>query len=77
MTKYQMDSSTDPILQYLLEFNQKHSIEYSDRYLIPVGGLAKMLEDFKGFHLNRVEVIKSELAALPEKDDITQLLEMI
>lgn len=68
----------DPIFKYLLEFNETHSIEYSDRYLIPAGGLAKMLDDFKGFHLNKVEVIKSEISFLePEKDGITQLLEMV
>jgi hypothetical protein len=75
----QKTSSTniDPILEYLLEFNQKNAIEYSDRYLIPVGGLAKMLEDFKGFHLNKVVVIKSELSPPPETEDINTLMEML
>lgn len=75
----QKTSSTniDPILAYLLEFNQKHAIEYSDRYLIPVGGLTKMLEDFKGFHLNKVVVIKEELLPSPEKEDINTLLELV
>ena len=80
--KRPMDSSTniDPVLEYLLEFNKDTPIEYSDRYLIPVGGLAKMLGDFKGFHLNRVEVIKSELSLAPEpstSNDIDKLLGMI
>ena len=72
-----MDSSIDPILGYLLEFNKTNSIEYSDRYLIPAGGLAKMLEDFEGFHLNRVEVIKSELSQPSASNDIDKLLEMV
>jgi hypothetical protein len=74
-----MDSLTniDPILEYLLEFNQNHAIEYDDRRLIPAGGLAKMLGDFKGFHLNKVVVIKSELLPPPEKDDLTKLMEMV
>lgn len=57
----------DPILQYLIEFNDEHAIEYKGRYLIPTGGLAKMLADFQGFHLNREEVIKS-LIQDPEPD---------
>jgi len=74
----QKTSSTDidSILAYLLEFNQKNAIEYSDRLLIPVGGLAKMLENFKGFHLNRVEVIKSELLP-PPQSDLDKLMEMV
>jgi len=74
-----MTSSTniDPILAYLLEFNQTYPIEYSDRLLIPVGGLAKMLENFGEFSLNRVEVIKSELLPPPEPEDIDKLLSMI
>ena len=70
-------TNIDPILEYLLEFNQKNAIEYSDRYLIPVGGLAKMLGNFKEFHLNRVVVIKEELLPPPEKEDINTLLEMV
>lgn len=57
----------DPILNYLLEFNQKHSIEYKGRYLIPPGGLVKMLDDFQGYHLNKEVVIKS-LIKDPEPD---------
>jgi len=74
-----MISSTniDPILAYLLEFNKTYPIEYSDRLLIPVGGLAKMLEDFNQFSLNRVEVIKSELYQPSEPEDIDKLLSMI
>lgn len=51
----------DPILEYLLEFNKTNPIEYSSRYIIPPGGLAKMLEDFRGFYLNKVIVTKDEL----------------
>lgn len=51
----------DPILECLIERNKTLTIEYSDRLIIPVGGLQKMLDEFKGYHLNRVEVIKSEL----------------
>lgn len=51
----------DPILEYLLELNSTTALEYSDRYLIPVGGLAKMLENFSEYHLNRVEVAKEEI----------------
>jgi len=75
-----MTSSTNPVLEYLLEFNKDTAIEYSDRFVIPAGGLAKMLENFEGFHLNRVEVVKSELSPAEEqttKDDITKLLEML
>ena len=61
----------DPILEYLLEFNEKHSIEYR-RFLIPPGGLQAMLDSYKKFRLNRsgeppVEVeeeVKSELDQL-------------
>ena len=75
----QKTSSTDidSILAYLLEFNQKNAIEYSDRLLIPVGGLAKMLEDFKGFHLNKIVVVKDELLPPPEKEDINTLIGML
>ena len=74
-----MDSLTniDPVLEYLLEFNKDTPIEYDDRRLIPVGGLAKMLGDFKGFHLNKVVVTKSELLPPPERDDLTKLMELI
>lgn len=57
----------DPILQYLIEFNEKHSIEYKGRFLIPVGGLAQMLDKFQGYHLNKEIVIK-ELIKEPEPD---------
>lgn len=72
----------DPILAYLLEFNQTNSIECSDRYLIPPGGLAKMLENFQGYRLNRVEVIKSELTPVtksaPEHEEtLEELYELI
>jgi len=69
----------DAVLEYLLELNQKTAIEYSDRYLIPAGGLVKMLGEFKGFHLNKVVVTKSELLPAPEleKEDIDKLLEMV
>jgi hypothetical protein len=72
----------DPILAYLLEFNQHNSIEYSDRYIIPAGGLAKMLNEFQQFRLNRVEVIKEELTTPPEpvsqsEETIEELYELI
>lgn len=57
----------DPILEYLLEFNRTNPIERSDRYIIPVGGLQKMLDDFKGYHLNRIEVTKDELTQPNDK----------
>ena len=74
-----MDSLTniDPVLEYLLEFNKDTPIEYDDRRLIPAEGLAKMLGDFKGFHLNKVVVTKSELLPPPERDDLTKLMELI
>lgn len=62
----------DPILEYLLEFNQTHSIEYSDRYIVPTGGLAQMLKDFKGFHLNRQEVVKADINPEPVKAQTTE-----
>lgn len=62
----------DPILNYLLEFNEKHSIEYKGRYLIPLGGLAKMLEDFQGFHFNKEVVIKPTLKEpVPDPSEAT------
>jgi len=72
----------DPILAYLLEFNQHNSIEYSDRYLIPAGGLSKMLGEFQQFRLNRIEVIKEELTARPApvsqtKETIEELYALI
>jgi hypothetical protein len=63
----------DPILEYLLEFNVKHSIEYSDRYLIPVGGLKEMLADYKKFRLNRVEPLPDR----EPKDDLDELMRLI
>ena len=54
----------DPILAYLLEFNETHPIEYRGRKLIPPGGLEEMLRSYKKFHLNREEELETE----PEKD---------
>lgn len=51
----------DPVLEYLLGYNKLHPIEYSSRFIIPVGGLQKMLDGFNGYHLNRIEVTKDEL----------------
>jgi hypothetical protein len=73
----------DPILEYLLEFNKTNSIEYSDRYIVPTGGLAQMLMDFKGFHLNREEVIKADIkpnanwrqSTIETVDELYKLLE--
>lgn len=66
----------DPILEYLLEFNTTNPIEYKGRYLIPVGGLAKMLNDFKGFHLNTEVVVKPEIGATPTQElNFTQATE--
>jgi hypothetical protein len=56
-----MLKDVDPILEYLLDFNEEHKIEYTSRYMIPVGGLQKMLDNFGQYHLNRIEVIKDEL----------------
>lgn len=69
-----MDSSIDPVLEYLLEFNEKHSIEYR-RFLIPPGGLQAMLDGYKKFKLNRKEPLLE-----PEQDtqeNIDKLLEMV
>ena len=52
----------DAILKHLLEQNIVQEIEYSDRLLIPKGGLQKMLDNFNGYRLNKVEVTKDELA---------------
>lgn len=73
-----MDSSTDPILEYLLEFNKKHSIEYGKRYLIPPSGLQDMLNDYKKFKLNRREPVP-EIPHFDEQGeiDINKLMEMI
>lgn len=57
----------DPILQYLIEFNQENSIEYNGRYLVPPGGLEEMLKNFQGFRLNREEIVKP-LIEDPEPD---------
>jgi hypothetical protein len=64
----------DPILEYLLEFNKTNSLEYKGRYLVPPGGLAKMLDEFQGFRLNREEVIKprTDLPVAPEQDAETE-----
>jgi hypothetical protein len=51
----------DAILEYLLEYNKTNNIEYTNRFIIPPGGLQNMLDDFNGYHLNRVEVTKDEL----------------
>ena len=75
----------DPVLEYLLEANQHRAIEYNDRLLIPAGGLAKMLADFKGFHFNKVTVLKSEVSlykqeypSTPEEaDNIDKLMELL
>lgn len=48
----------DPVLEYLLDFNKQHEIEYQGRYIIPRGGLTKMLAEFQGFRLNREEIVK-------------------
>lgn len=61
----------DPILEYLLEFNKTLPIEYRGRYLIPPGGLAKMLDNFKEFRLNRVEEPKELIPATREPKDTT------
>lgn len=63
----------DPILEYLLEFNQTHSIEYKGRHLIPPGGLQAMLDDYKKFRLTREEPLPEQSA----KEDIDTLLSMI
>lgn len=72
-------NNIDSVLEYLLEFNKDIPIEYTGRYLIPAGGLQQMLDNFKGFHLNKVEVVKSELSVVQEehKNDLDQLMEMI
>jgi hypothetical protein len=56
----------DPILKYLIEFNQNNPIEYSDQYILPAGGLQEMLDGYKGFHLNKVTVTKSEVIPPPQ-----------
>jgi hypothetical protein len=64
----------DPILEYLLEFNESHTIEYKGRFLIPLGGLQKMLDDFQGYHLAREEPYPTT----PEElSDLDKLLELI
>jgi hypothetical protein len=67
----------DPVLLYLIEFNETNSIEYKGRYLIPPGGLLQMLGDYKKFRLNREEVIKPEIPLKPveEVDTTEQTLE--
>lgn len=71
-------SSTDidPILEYLLEFNEKHSIEYTNRFLIPPGGLQTMLDSYKGFMFNRKDL--PFIVEYPEaKSELDQLMELI
>lgn len=68
----------DPMLEYLLEFNKTNSMEYKGRYLVPPGGLAEMLKNYKGFHLNREEVVKEEISLEPElttQDELYALLD--
>lgn len=50
-----MDEELDPILAYLLEFNETNPIKYKGRYLIPPGGLKEMLKNYKKFHLSQEE----------------------
>ncbi len=75
MNHSQTTFSTDPILQYLLEFNAKHPIEYKERFLIAPGGLQQMLDEYQHFRLNRQEPLPDWQP--PAKDDIDQLLEML
>jgi len=58
----------DPILEYLLELNETTPLEYKGRYLIPAGGLADMLGNYKKFHLNREEVVKPEIGKTPVQE---------
>lgn len=65
----------DPILNYLLEFNETNSIEYKGRYLVPPGGLAKMLDEFQGFRLNTEVVVKPLEGEAPEPEPHEATLE--
>lgn len=47
------NNKPDPILAYLLEFNETNPIKYKGRYIIPIGGLKEMLSNYKKFGLKK------------------------
>lgn len=70
----------DPILQYLLDLNKTFDIEYTERLVIPLGGLQAMLDNFDKFKLNRVEVTKDELvtqAVQTQESTLDELYDLI
>lgn len=69
---YHSTKNIDPILAYLLEFNEKLPIHYKGRFLIPANGLQEMLNSFQRFHLDR-----EEYSELTNTSDIDKLLELI
>lgn len=48
-----MEETIDPILEYLIKFNEKNQIRYRGHRMIPAGGLKEMLQSYQKFHIDR------------------------